>query len=215
MVLPRLYAILDVDILSARSLDLALFVSELRDAGVTLLQYRNKSGNARTTLCDAALLREIFPAGGDVRLILNDRADLTVLSGFDGVHVGQEDLAPEDARSIVGPEVWVGVSTHSPEQVIEANGTTCDYIAYGPVFASTSKNNPDPTVGLTSLQMARSQTRKPLVAIGGITRENFRSVLDAGADSIAVISGLLPVSADPISQSVRQIAKEFIALLGS
>ncbi len=209
MVFPRLYAIADVDVLAVRSLDLASFALELRAAGINLLQYRNKQGSPRAMLHDAALLREMFPAGGDTRLILNDRADLTLLSGFDGVHVGQDDLTVEDARHIVGPNTWVGVSTHSPQQVIEADQTSCDYIAYGPIFATATKNNPDPTVGLAGLQMARTLTRKPLIAIGGITRTNCRSVFDAGADSAAVISALLPASNG--LQSTQQIAKEFLA----
>lgn len=213
---PSLYAILDVDSQSARSIELAVFAAELRAAGVQFVQYRNKRGSARQILRDAAMLRNMFPAGGDLRLLLNDRVDLTLLSGFDGVHVGQEDLTAEDARSIVGLSAWVGVSTHTHEQVIEANKTSCDYIAYGPIFATSSKNNPDPLVGLVGLREAKMLTRKPLVAIGGITRDNCRAVLDAGADSIAVISDLLPASGDSASgqRSPRQIAEEFLALLG-
>ena len=209
--LPPLYAILDVDLLAARSRNLQSFAAELRDAGTELLQYRNKQGSARAMLKDAAMLKKIFPAGGDVRLLFNDRADLALPASFDGVHVGQQDLSAEDARSILGSQRWVGVSTHTREQVIEANRTSCDYIAYGPVFPTASKNNPDPIVGLAGLRTARTLTQKPLVAIGGITRENCRSVLDAGADSIAVISGLLPASS---SETTRQIAEEFLVLLG-
>lgn len=213
--LPRLYAILDVDLLSARSIEIAAFAAELRAAGVQLVQYRNKQGDARQILRDAAVLRNIFPAGGDLRLILNDRADFALLSGFDGVHVGQEDLTAEDARSIVGTTAWVGLSTHTREQVIEANKTSCDYIAYGPIFATTSKNNPDPLVGLVGLREARMLTRKPLVAIGGVTRANCRTVLGGGADSVAVISDLLPASGGSASgqRSPRQIAEEFLVLL--
>ncbi|MEO6829573.1 MAG: thiamine phosphate synthase [Acidobacteriaceae bacterium] len=210
MPFPRLYAIVDVDLLAARMLDLTAFAAELRGGGVTLVQYRNKQGSTRAILNDAALMRKLFPAE-DSRLIMNDRADLALLAGFDGVHVGQKDLSADDACSVVGDERWVGVSTHSPQQVIDANQTCCDYIAYGPIFPTASKDNPDPTVGLAGLRAARALTRKPLVAIGGITRENCRVVLNAGADSIAVISALLPVSS---VQGTRQIAEEFIALLG-
>lgn len=214
--IPRLYAIMDADLMAARSLDLATFALDLRAAGVTLVQYRNKQGTARAMLRDADLLREIFPAIGSVRLIFNDRADLALLSGFDGVHVGQEDLSVVDARRIVGPDRWVGVSTHSPAQVVEADAMDCDYIAYGPVFSTATKNNPDPTVGLDGLRAARARTRKPLVAIGGITSANCRDVLDAGANSIAVISGLLPgKSAENFSSSTtHEIAEEFLTLLG-
>jgi thiamine-phosphate pyrophosphorylase len=167
-------------------------------------------------LRDAALLHEIFPDGGHIRLIMNDRPDLVLLAGFDGVHVGQDDVDAEDARNIVGSDRWVGVSTHSAEQVIEADHTSCDYIAYGPIFSTASKINPDPTVGLVGLKTARALTTKPLVAIGGITRRNCRSALDAGADSVAVISDLLPASCDGDvgEKTTRQIAEEFLALLG-
>jgi thiamine-phosphate pyrophosphorylase len=210
MILPRLYAILDAELLASRSLNLASFATELRDAGIKLVQYRNKKGNTRAVLNDVSVLREIFPSGGYVHLLLNDRADLALLTNCDGVHVGQEDLTVTDARSIVGEHRWVGVSTHSPHQIIEADQTPCTYIAYGPIFATTSKDNPDPTVGLEDLRIARSLTQKPLVAIGGITRENCRAVIDAGADSIAIISNLQPKASQ---QSTRQIAEEFLALL--
>ncbi|HWF66136.1 MAG TPA: thiamine phosphate synthase [Acidobacteriaceae bacterium] len=209
MPFPRLYAILDADLLQARGLDLVVFASELTAAGVTLFQYRNKTGSVRAILNDCAKLQNLR-AEKNLRLILNDRADLTLLAGFDGVHVGQEDLAPDDARHIVGSSRWVGVSTHSPRQVIEANKTGCDYIAYGPIFSTATKHNPDPTVGLDGLRHARTLTAKPLVAIGGITRENCGSVLEAGADSIAMISALLPMTSCP---TTRQIAEELLAVL--
>ncbi len=213
--LARLYAILDTDLLSARSLAIASIAAGLRTAGVKLVQYRNKQGNAREMLRDASLLREIFPASEDLRLLFNDRPDLALLAGFDGVHVGQGDVSADDARSIVGSGRWVGVSTNSADQVMEADQTSCDYIAYGPIFPTASKINPDPTVGLAGLGAARALTAKPLVAIGGITRKNCRSVLDAGADSVAVISDLLPANSDPntAQAATRQIAEEFFSLL--
>ncbi|MHB8389101.1 MAG: thiamine phosphate synthase [Acidobacteriaceae bacterium] len=213
--LARLYAILDTDLLSARSLAIASIAAGLRAAGVKLVQYRNKQGNAREMLRDASLLREIFPASEDLRLLFNDRPDLALLAGFDGVHVGQGDVSADDARSIVGSGRWVGVSTNSADQVMEADQTSCDYIAYGPIFPTASKINPDPTVGLAGLGAARALTAKPLVAIGGITRKNCRSVLDAGADSVAVISDLLPANSDPntAQAATRQIAEEFFSLL--
>ena len=208
---PRLYAIADADLLATQSLSLDLFVSELVSAGVRLVQYRNKQGSARHVLEDARRLCGLC-SDSSVKLILNDRADLARLAHCDGVHVGQNDLAVEDARSIVGREHWVGVSTHTTEQVMEADQTSCDYIAFGPIFATLSKNNPDPVVGLAGLHQARASTRKPLVAIGGITRENCRAVIDAGADSVAVISALVPGSRDP-NAAVRDTAGEFLALL--
>jgi thiamine-phosphate pyrophosphorylase len=213
--LAPLYPILDIDLLTVRSLDLASIATVWQAAGVTLLQYRNKQGSAREMLRDAACLREIFPANSDVRLIFNDRPDLALLAGFDGVHVGQGDVSSEGARKIVGATRWVGVSTNSAEQVIEANRTSCDYIAYGPIFPTASKANPDPTVGLEGLRAARALTRKPLVAIGGITRKNCRSVLDAGADSLAVISDLLPSPdmEEDLYGSACRIAEEFLLLV--
>jgi thiamine-phosphate pyrophosphorylase len=213
--LAPLYPILDTSLLIFRSLDLESIVTAWQAAGVTLLQYRNKQGNAREMLRDASRIREIFPANGGTRLILNDRPDLALLAEFDGVHVGREDVSAEDARRIVGANRWVGVSTHSSEQVIEADKMDCDYIAYGPIFPTASKVNPDPTVGLAGLIAARTLTAKPLVAIGGITRKNCRSAIDAGADSVAVISDLLPGGENNNGgyKTARQIVEEFLALL--
>jgi thiamine-phosphate pyrophosphorylase len=213
--LAPLYPILDASLLTSRSLDLESIATAWQAAGVTLMQYRNKQSSARQMLRDAARMREIFPRNGIASLILNDRPDLALLADFDGVHVGQGDVSVEDARMIVGPTRWVGVSTHSSEQVVEADKTNCDYIAYGPIFSTESKANPDPTVGLAGLRAVRTLTAKPLVAIGGVTRKNCRSVIDAGADSVAVISDLLPGSENNngISKSARQIVEEFLALL--
>ena len=173
-------------------------------AGVTLLQYRNKSGNAREMLEQARELRQRL--GGSVKLIMNDRADLALEAGFDGVHVGQDDLSPEAARKVIGKDLWLGVSTHNPEQVREADKTSADYVAIGPVFATSSKANPDQVIGLQGVRRARELTRKPLVAIGGITRKNCRSVIEAGADSVAVISDLV--------REPRKSAEEFLRILG-
>jgi|SRR5450432_1146448 thiamine-phosphate pyrophosphorylase len=196
--LPRLYAILDSSLFPDTA-TLCASAKELVTGGVTLLQYRNKNGNARQMLDQARQLK--LAIGLSAKLIMNDRADLCLAAGFDGVHVGQDDLSPEGARKVIGLNLWLGVSTHNPEQVAIADKTSADYIAIGPVFATSSKLNPDPVVGLEGVRRARSLTNKPLVAIGGITRANGRSVLDAGADSIAVISDLLR---DP-----RNAAEEF------
>ena len=192
--LPRLYPILD----AASSLDIDDLIAaakELVSAGCSLLQYRNKSGNGREMLAHARALRERFgvdrDASAKVRLIMNDRADLCLAAGFDGVHVGQDDLSPESVRKLIGAERWMGVSTHNPEQLREADLTSAEYLAIGPVFATSSKERPDPVVGLEGVRRARSLTRKPLVAIGGITRANAALVIEAGADSVAVISDLV------------------------
>jgi len=177
---------------------------ELAAAGCTLLQYRNKSGNARQMLEHARGLKKRL--GSSVTLIMNDRADLCLAAEFDGVHVGQDDLSPESVRAIIGPDSLLGVSTHNPEQLRDADLTSADYLAIGPVFATSSKEKPDPVVGLEGVRRARALTRKPLVAIGGITRANAASVIEAGADSLAVISDLLRDS--------RKSAEEFFRILG-
>jgi thiamine-phosphate pyrophosphorylase len=136
---------------------------------------------------------------------MNDRADLALVAEFDGVHVGQEDFSPESVRGIIGSGLWLGVSTHNPEQLAEADTSSADYLAIGPVFATSSKDRPDPVVGLEGVRRARELTRKPLVAIGGITRANAASVIEAGADSVAVISDLL--------REPRKSAEEFFRVL--
>ena len=201
--LPRIYAILDTSRLKDTAALLAA-AAELCAGGVTLLQYRNKSGDARQMLEQGRALKARL--GDLVRLIMNDRADLCVAAGFGGVHVGQEDLSAEGARRVIGPDLWLGVSTHNPEQLREADATTADYVAIGPVFATSSKERPDPVVGLEGVRRARALTRKTLVAIGGITRANAPAVIEAGADAVAVISDL---AGEP-----RKSAEEFFRVLG-
>jgi thiamine-phosphate pyrophosphorylase len=201
--LPRLYAILDAGQFADRE---AMFAAaqEMAAGGVTLLQYRNKAGTSRQILDDARELKQRM--GHSVRLIMNDRADLCLAAELDGLHIGQEDLSPGGARRVIGPDLWLGVSTHNPVQLRQADETSADYLAIGPVFGTTSKERPDPVVGLEGVRQARSLTRKPLVAIGGITRANALAVVEAGADSVAVISDLVR---DP-----RKSAEEFFRILG-
>lgn len=206
--LPLLYPIVDADVLERSGLALVDFVQQLRMGGVTLLQYRDKAGAPQDVLRAAGVIREAV-GGSDCRLVLNDRADLAVLAGWGGVHVGQGDLSPEDARRVVGPERWVGTSTHSDEQVRLADLSCADYVAVGPVFATGTKLDAEPVIGLEGVRRARALTLKPLVAIGGITRANARSVVDAGADSVAVISGLLIEG-----ESVSKVARDFLEILG-
>jgi thiamine-phosphate pyrophosphorylase len=153
----------------------------------------------------AQKLVESLAAAG-VRIIINDRPDIAVMVGASGTHVGQEDLPVEDARRICASPRWVGVSTHNLEQFRQATLTSADYIAVGPIFPTTTKENPDRVVGLEFLRAARKLTKKPLVAIGGITVESAGAVFQAGADSIAVIQDLLS-AADPAER-----AKEFLAI---
>jgi thiamine-phosphate pyrophosphorylase len=231
--LPRLYPILDAGFFSDTNALLAA-AEELAAAGCTVMQYRNKYGNARVMLEQARALRRLFGSQGQnsypvtqnattlsqnpragvpaphnlelhVRLIMNDRADLCLAADFGGVHVGQDDLSAESVRKIIGPDRWLGVSTHNPEQLREADLTSADYLAIGPVFATSSKERPDPVVGLEGVRRARALTQKPLVAIGGITRANAASVIEAGADSVAVICDLL--------KAPRKSAEEFFGIL--
>jgi len=200
--LPCLYPILDAACFQ-NTTQLYEFADDLVSAGVIMLQYRNKSGNASHMLEHARELKR--RVGGRARLIMNDRADLCLAACLDGVHVGQDDLSPDGVRGIIGPDLWVGLSTHNPEQLAQGDKTSADYLAIGPVFATSSKEKPDPVIGLEGVRRARALTSKPLVAIGGITRQNAKSVLDAGADSVAVISDLLT---DP-----RKSAEEFFRVL--
>jgi len=202
IILPRLYAILE----SSKFPDtpsLCAFAEELVAGGLTFLQHRNKMGNAREVLDQARELKRHLP--NSVQLMMNDRADLCVAAGLDGVHVGQDDLSPEGARKVIGDSLGLGVSTHNSEQVKIADKSSADYLAIGPVFATSAKANPDPVVGLDGVRAARALTRKPLVAIGGITRANCGSVIEAGADSVAVISDLL--------LGPRKSAEEFFRIL--
>jgi thiamine-phosphate pyrophosphorylase len=207
VIISRLYAILDAEILAAHNVPLACFAPDLRAAGVTLLQYRDKTGSPQEILRAATILREATTGSG-CQLILNDRADLAVLAAFDGVHVGQTDLSPDDARRVLTANQIVGISTHTDEQVRVGDASCADYIAIGPVFATGTKANAETVVGLDGVRRARALTAKPLVAIGGITRANARSVIDAGADSVAVISGLFGVG-----ESVEKVARDFLEIL--
>jgi len=202
--LPKLYAIVDVTCFAPplrTTNSIVEFARDLREGGVTLLQYRNKEGDTRQMLNHTREIKRVLE--GKVTLIMNDRSDLCVAMGFDGVHLGQDDLPADGARLVVADRI-IGVSTHNPQQVKEADAGPADYIAIGPVFPTTGKKNPDALVGLDGVRKARALTKKPLVAIGGITRHNAKSVMEAGADSVAVISDLL--------SSPRRAAEEFLRL---
>lgn len=187
LVLPRLYVILDAALLTIPETECA---RQLVDAGVRLLQYRNKAASSRDLLeSSKCLSAELLPHG--VTFIVNDRADVAALSGASGVHVGQEDLGVEEARAVVGESKLVGVSTHNREQFERADASSADYIAVGPIFSTSTKSNPDPVVGAGFIRQVRPLTDKPIVAIGGITLERVAGVVQAGADSIAVISDIL------------------------
>jgi thiamine-phosphate pyrophosphorylase len=205
LVLPRLYVILAAALLTHPEIEMA---RSLAQAGVRLLQYRNKQASARELFEKSRELAEEL-LHRQITFIVNDRADVAALVGASGVHVGQDDLSVAAARSIVGPSSMVGISTHNLEQFAGAAATSADYIALGPIFETASKVNPDPVVGLEMIRAARRLTDEPIVAIGGITLERAADVIAAGADSVAVSSDILR-AADP-----AQRARQFIDLLGS
>jgi thiamine-phosphate pyrophosphorylase len=213
LAVPRFYPILDAGFLLRAGIPVERFARELRDAGVRFLQYRDKDASDELLLERAALLREIFPAA-DSCLILNDRVRLVVPASFDGVHVGQEDVSPLEARALLGPGVMIGLSTHGERQLLSAKDSPVDYVAIGPVFATSSKLVPDPVVGLEGVRAARAITDKPVVAIGGIERSNCAAVIEAGADSVAVISDLVPRAVPRAGSSTGKIVEEFFLLLG-
>jgi thiamine-phosphate pyrophosphorylase len=222
MLLPPLYPIIDFSSF-AKQADpawaIVRYAEELIGAGVTLIQLRDKSlsqpGESNATRRFLSCARELRRVTtGRAMLIINDRVDLCLASNADGVHLGQEDLSPLAARRIfdsIGPnpasrKLLIGFSTHNLAQVREADTLPVDYIAIGPVFATGSKSNPDPVVGIEGVRQARQATSKPLVAIGGITRLNCRQVKEAGADSVAVISDLL--------ESPGKAVADFLRVLG-
>ncbi len=198
MRLEKLYAILDPSM--RPELPILEIAEALIAGGARFIQLRNKNTTSRELLAQAVELERLCRQR-KTRLIINDRADVAWLSRAQGVHLGQHDLSVKQARKILGPKKIVGLSTHNGEQAREANKTTATYVAVGPIFPTKTKTNPDAVVGLTGLREIRERVSKPMVAIGGITAENAREVLDAGADSVAVISDLL--SAPDIAERTR------------
>src|SRR5947209_8415293 len=182
--LPRLYAIADASFGDPVQLAEALFAG-----GARLLQVRDKRASARDLLYQVERILAMAPH--DAKVIVNDRVDVALIAGSAGVHLGQTDLPPAAARHILGPGRIVGFSTHNIEQALEAEKLPIDYIAVGPIFATTTKENPDPVVGLETLAKICNGIGKPVVAIGGIKLTNVADVLNAGASSVAVIGDLL------------------------
>lgn len=196
---PRLYAIIDRSMSAGRTPE--EMAQALLDGGVRLIQYRDKNGSSRMLFeASQAVGQRVRETGG--MFIVNDRADIARIVNAEGVHLGQDDLQPDLARRILNVGQLLGVSTHNRQQVIEADRSSADYVAIGPVFATRSKERPDPVVGLEGLREARKLTRKPLVAIGGITLENVDAVINAGVDSVAVIHDLL--SAGDLAARARE-----------
>lgn len=203
--LPRLYAILDSDSVRAAGFDLLDAARGLRVAGVKLLQYRNKTADGERVLRDARAIKNLFEGTATI-LILNDSPLLTVEAGWDGVHVGQTDSSVEQARACVGPDRLIGVSTHSTEQFRQASAADADYIAFGPIFGTATKSDAMPEVGLEGLESVRPLRTRPLVAIGGISEARMRSVYQAGADSVALISALFSQGL-PVEKAARRLLR--------
>jgi thiamine-phosphate pyrophosphorylase len=194
MQLRSFYPILDTEILARRRIDPLAAAEQILEAGARLLQFRHK-GFFSSEVFDQARQIAAMCRGADAQLVINDRADVARLLDA-GLHLGQDDLSPTDARRVLGDGALVGFSTHNESQLRAAGDEPADYLAIGPIFGTASKVNPDPVVGLDELRRLRGLTDRPLVAIGGITRANARNVIDAGADSVAVIGDLFPEDRD-------------------
>ena len=186
--LPRVYPITD-NLLSG--LSHAEQVKRLISGGATLIQLREKHSSPREFYDDARAAL-ITARESNVRLVINDRADIALALKADGVHLGQSDLPAEAARRLLGERAIIGISTHDLAQVKLAARMPVDYVAFGPIFATATKGNPDPVVGLNALREARAiLSSLPLIAIGGLTIHNAPEVFASGADSVATIAGLL------------------------
>lgn len=206
MSLPRLYPILDTAVLERAAVPLLEAAIGMIEAGVEMMQLRHK-GHFSRELFETAAHLAVLCEQARTALVINDRVDMAKLLNAH-VHVGQDDLLPVFVRQLAGPGTIIGLSTHTREQLEEANGEPVDYHALGPVFATGSKANPDAVVGLENLRAWRPLSTRPLVAIGGITLANAGDVFAAGADAVAVISGLMPDQAD--RKSIRERTAEWL-----
>jgi len=185
--LPPLYPIIDLAVCPLPAGEMLCLLAE---AGARLIQLRAKKSSTRDFFQEAVRLVSLARPRG-VRLIINDRADIALLSDADGVHLGQEDLPPDLVREWLRPEKIIGLSTHNLEQARAGMRTSADYLAIGPVCPTLTKENPDPVVTAGQLKAIRTLVEKPLVAIGGITAENAGVLFESGIDSVAVIGDLL------------------------
>ncbi|MEW6212419.1 MAG: thiamine phosphate synthase [Acidobacteriota bacterium] len=184
--LPRIYPITDTRL---SGLTHAEQVRRLAEGGAQMIQLREKRASPRE-FYEAAIEAVALARTLGVGIIINDRVDIAIAVEADGVHLGQDDLPVEEARRLIGPDKFIGFSTHTLKQALEADLLAVDYIAIGPVFGTSTKGNPDPVTGLEMVREVKQRITKPLVAIGGITLERASSVFDAGADSLAIISDL-------------------------
>lgn len=206
--LPRVYPILDSAALSARGIMLETAAAAFLEGGAEILQLRHKGHWSRAIFESAREIATLCREAG-AQFVVNDRADFAMLLHA-GLHVGQDDLPPRDARALIGSEALLGYSSHNPAQLCAAGGEPVDYVALGPVFATASKQNPDPVVGVEEVRRCRALLEKPLVAIGGIDIDNAPAVWEAGADSVAVIGGLMP--RDPGARGLRERMEQWCAL---
>lgn len=202
LTLPRFYPIIDSDLCDLRGFDPLRLADACAAGGATLVQVRQKaSGSGAFFLLIREVVARLASVGGAV--VVNDRADLAAMAHAAGVHVGQQDLEPRAVRTIVGPDLIIGLSTHTTAQVDEATAQEVDYIAVGPVFRTNTKDTGYAPRGLELVDYAARMGR-PVVAIGGITLENAPDVIRAGASSVAVISDLF-ADADPATRVRRYV----------
>jgi thiamine-phosphate pyrophosphorylase len=196
--LPKVYPITDTQL---SGLSHAQQVELLAAGGASVVQLREKRASPRE-FYQAALEALSIARRLGVQIIINDRVDIAIAVKADGVHLGQDDLPPERARRLLGETRIIGFSTHTPEQALAADSASADYVAIGPVFQTFTKEKPDPIVGLEVVGEVKRRLSRPLVGIGGITLQNAASVIEAGADSVAVISDLLS-GGDIVGQTRR------------
>lgn len=197
MMLPRFYPILDTETAARCGISAVDAAARILEGGAAILQFRHKEFWSREIFEQLEHIAELCHACS-VPLVVNDRADMARLVDA-GLHLGQDDLPPSSVRTIL-PEAPIGFSTHNEAQLRAAAAEPVDYLALGPIFGTASKVNPDPVVGLDELRRLRPLTAKALVAIGGITRQNARSALEAGADSVAVIGDIFPEDGDIVKR---------------
>ena len=207
--MPRVYPILDTESLETRGFSWERAAAAFLEGGAEILQFRHKAHWSRAAFAAAREIARMCREAGAL-FIVDDRADIAILLEA-GLHVGQDDLAPRDARQLMGSDAVIGFSSHNAPQVCAGSGEPVSYVALGPVFSTASKRNPDPALGIESVKECRALVDKPLVAIGGITRETARAVLATGADSVAVISDLLPAGLS--SRSLRERMEEWRQLV--
>jgi len=207
MRLKLFYPILDTETAARRGIAPSAAAEQILEGGARILQFRHTGVFSRDVFDQARQIAALC-RDADALFVINDRADVARLLDA-GLHLGQDDLSPADARRVLGDGQLIGFSTHNEAQFRAAAAQPADYLALGPIFGTTSKLNPDPVVGLAELRRLRPLTTRPVVAIGGITRANARSVIEAGANSVAVIGDLYPEDGQ-----IRGRVEEWISILG-